>query len=109
MTSPTYNPSHYNAIFDYCQDSELFYTLPNESDIVIFGNPNHYGTSIGPEIIYFYVILFTLFVFGRLHDNSRILVIVQYSGQTDYLNEQFEIEHYAFISLTGNVAFILHG
>ena len=109
MTFSTYNPTHYDAIYNYCQDSGLFYTLPNEPDIIVFGDPNHYGTSIGPELIYFYDILFTLFVFGRLHDNTRILVIVQYSGPTEYFNEQFEIEHNAYISLTGNAVFILHG
>ena len=68
----TANPSHYNAIYDYCQDSGLFYSLPNEPDFVVFGNHSLYGTSINPEIIYYYDTLCTIFVSGRLHDYSEL-------------------------------------
>ena len=104
----TANPSHYNAIYDYCQDSGLFYSLPNEPDIVVFGNHSHYGTSINPEIIFYYDTLCTIFVFGRLHDNSRAFVIAQY-GPHEYFSEQQKIENNAYINLVGNVVFVLHG
>ena len=63
MSQPNSNPEHYNSIRNYCQDSGLFYNLQNEPDLICFGDHNLYGTSLEPEIIYYYDPLFTFFYF----------------------------------------------